>query len=119
MLVPSEKADISKEHAVMLLQEFKWSKFSAVAVPAKMNRQRVVAIINMGSAGVVISKSCFDWLGLVNDNEVELIITSATDTNKKVRKVMFGVEVTVGENTVCVPAIVLEVLHFNVLLGVS
>ena len=67
----------------------------------------------------MISKSCFDWLGLVSDNEVEFTITLATDTNKKVRKVMFGVEVTVGDKTVRVPAIVLEGLHFDVLLRVS
>ena len=53
------------------------------------------------------------------DEEVEFTITSATDTNKKLRKVLFGVEVTVGRNTVTVPAIVLEGLHFDVLLGVS
>ena len=103
----------------MLLQEFKWSKFSAVAVPAKLNGLMVVAIVYTGSAGVVISKSCFDWLGLVSDNEVEFTITSATNTNKKVRKVMFGVEVTVGDKTVRVPAILLEGLHFDVLPKVS
>ena len=85
MLVLSEKAGFSKECASMLLQEFKWSKFSAVAVPAKLNGQMVVAIVDMGSAGVVILKGCFEWLGLVSDDEVEFTITSATDTNKKVR----------------------------------
>lgn len=53
------------------------------------------------------------------DEEVEFTITSATDTNKKLRKVFFGIEVTVGRNTVMVPAIVLEGLHFDLLLGVS
>ena len=95
MLVPSEKAGVSKEYSSMLLQEFKWSKFSAVAVPAKLNGKMVVAIVDTGSAGVVISKSCFDWLGLVNDNDVEFTITLTTDTNKRVQKVMFGVKVTV------------------------
>ena len=51
--------------------------------------------------------------------EVEFTITSATDTNKKLRKVLFGVEITIGRNTVTVPAIMLEGLHFDVLLGVS
>ena len=88
-------------------------------MPAKKNGQMVVAIVNMGSAGVVISKSCFGWLGLVNDNEVEFNITSATDKNKKVRKVMFSVKVTVGDKTVRVPAIVLKGLHFDVQLRVS
>ena len=99
--MPSEKADISKEHAAMLLQKIKWSKFSAVAVPANLNGQMVVAIVNTGSALAMILKSCFDWLGLVNDNEVKFTITLAMDTNKKVRKVMFGFKVTVGE-TQCV-----------------
>ena len=49
--MPSEKAEVGMEHAAMLLQEFKWSKSSAVAVPAKLNRQMVVAIVNTGSAG--------------------------------------------------------------------
>lgn len=53
------------------------------------------------------------------DEEVKFTITSATNTNKKLRKVLFGVEVTVGKNTVMVSAIVLEGLHFNVFLGVS
>ena len=89
MLVPSGKAGVSKEYASMLLQEFKWVKFSAVAVPAKLNGQIVVAIVDIGSAGVVIPESCFNWLKLVNGNEVEFTITLATDANKKVRKVMF------------------------------
>ena len=93
----------------MLLQEFKWSKFSSVAVPAKLNEQMVVAIVNMGSAGVVISKSCFDWLGMVKDEEVEFKITMAINTNKKVRTVLFSVDVTVGEKTVKLLAIVLRV----------
>ena len=46
-------------------------------------------------------------------------ITLATNTNKKVRTLLFGVDVTVGEKVVKVPAIVLEGLHFDVLLGVS
>ena len=53
------------------------------------------------------------------DEEVEFTITSATDTNKKLRKVLFGVKITVWRNTVTVLAIVLEGLLFDVLLGVS
>ena len=55
---------------------------------------------------------------MVSDSEVEFTITSATDTNKKVQKLMFGIKVTIGDRTVRVPAIVLEGLHFDVLLGV-
>ena len=63
----------------MLLQGFKWTKYSAVAVQAKLNSHTVVAIVDTGSAGVVFSKSCFDQLGMVKDEELEFTITLATD----------------------------------------
>ena len=58
--VPAGQADKVQGHATMLLQEFKWTKYSAVAKQAKLNSHMVVAIVDTGSAGVVISKSCFD-----------------------------------------------------------
>ena len=58
-------------------------------------------------------------MGLACDNEVEFIITSSTDTVKKVRKVLFGVEVSIGKSMVKILAIVLQGLHFDMLLGVS
>ena len=103
----------------MLLQEFKWNKYLAVVVQAKLNQHLLVAKVDTGSAGVVISKSCFDQLGMVKDEEVEFIIALATNTVKKVRTVLFGVDVNVGEKTVKDPNIVLEGLQFDVLLGVS
>ena len=50
---------------------------------------------------------------------MKFTITLATDTNKKVRTVLFGVNITMREKTVKVLAIVLEGLHFDLLLGVS
>ena len=82
----------------MVLQKFNWTKCSAVAIPAKVNGKPVVAIVDTGSAGVVISESCFERLGLKEDDEIEYTITSATSTNKKLRKVLFGVEIAVGKN---------------------
>ena len=46
----------------MLLKEFKWTKFSALALPVKLNGHVIVAILDTGSAGVVISKSCYNHL---------------------------------------------------------
>ena len=46
-----------------------------MAVQAKLSSHAVVAIVDTGSAGVVISKSCFDQLGMVKDEEVEFTIT--------------------------------------------
>ena len=75
----------------MILQKFDWTKCSAVAIMAKVNGKPVVAIVDTGSAGVVISESCFERLGLKEDDEVEYTILLATGTNKKLRKVLFGV----------------------------
>ena len=55
-----------------------------------------MAIVDTSSAGVVISKSCFDQLGMVKDEEVEFTITLATNTNKKVRTVLFDADITMG-----------------------
>ena len=74
-----------KSMYLLCCKNTKWSKSSAVAVPAKLNRHMVIAIPNTGSAEVVISKSYFDWPRLVNGNEVEFAINLATDTNKNMR----------------------------------
>ena len=58
-------------------------------------------------------------LGLVGDDEVEYTITSATDTKKKLRKVLFGVEIAVRKSKKNITALVLEGLHFDMLLGMS
>ena len=86
---------------------------------ALLNKQKVVAIIDTGSSGVVISESCFRRLGLIQDGEVEFTITSATDTNQKHRKIIKEVEIEVGKSKATVPAIILEGLHFDVLLGMN
>ena len=117
--VLSKNANRVKEYAALLLKEFKWIKFLAIALPVKIFGHAFVAIVDTGSAGVVISKSCFDHLGLAGDDEVEFTITSATDTNKKVRKVLFSLKIAIGKNTEKIMAIVLEGFHFDMLLEVS
>ena len=71
MEVPIDHKAQGREHLAMVLQKFVWMKFLAVAVPAKVNGKPVVAIVDTGSAGVVISESCFERLGLKGENEVE------------------------------------------------
>ena len=64
----------------MLMKDLKWSQQTAIALKAMINNWGVVAIFDTGSSGVVISKSCFKRLGLVQDREVNFKITSATNT---------------------------------------
>ena len=90
-----------------------------MALRACLNGQNVVAIVDIGSSGVVVSESCFQRLKLVHNGEIEFTITLATDTNRKNRRIMKELEVKLGNSKVVVPAIVLEGLHFDVLLGMS
>ena len=55
--VPSEAADRVKGYAAMLFKEFKWTRFLALALPVKLNGHTIVAIVDTGSAGVVIRKA--------------------------------------------------------------
>ena len=49
--VPSGAADRVKGYAAMLLKEFKWTRFLALALPVKLNGHTIIAIVNMGSLG--------------------------------------------------------------------
>ena len=111
--------EVGEQYIAMIVKDFKWSQQTAIAMKALLNKQKVVAIIDTGSSGVVISESCFRRLGLIQDGEVEFTITSATDTNRKHRKIIKEVEIEVGKSRATVPAIILEGLHFDVLLGMN
>ena len=91
----------------MVVKDFKWSQQTAIAMKALLNKQKELAIIDIGSSGVVISKSCFRRLSLMQDGEVEFAITSATDNNRKHRKVIKEVEIELGKSKATVPVIVL------------
>ena len=47
-----------RERLAIVLLKFDWTKCSAVAITAKVNGRAVVAIVNNGSTGVVISEGC-------------------------------------------------------------
>ena len=111
--------EVGEQYIAMVVKDFKYSQQTAIAMKALLNKQKVVAIIDTGSSGVVISESCFRILGLIPDGEVEFTITSATDTNRKHRKIIKEVEIEVGKSRATVPAIILEGLHFDVLLGMN
>ena len=53
---------IGEQCLTMLMKNFKWSQQTAFAFKALLDNQKVVAIIDTGSSGVVIFKSCFKSL---------------------------------------------------------
>ena len=89
--------EIGEQCIAMVVKDFKWIQQTAIAMKALLNKQKVVAIIDTRSSGVVISKSCFRRLGLRQDREVKFVITSATETNLKHRKVIREIEIEVGK----------------------
>jgi len=103
----------------LLVQKFNWSKNSALTVKASIGEVEVVAIVDTGSSGVVVSESCVSCLNLVPNDEVEFSVTSATNSTKKLRKLFYNLSITVSNVSVKLPAIVLEGSHFDLLLGVS
>ena len=76
------------------------------------------AIMDTESAGVVISESCFEILGLVVNDKVEYTITSATNTNKNIGKFFWSRNCSWKKQEEF-SALVLERLHFDMLLGMS
>ena len=75
--------EINEQFILLLVKDFTWSQQTAMALRACLNGQNVVAIVDTGSSRVVVSESCFQWLKLVHDGEIEFTITLATDTNQK------------------------------------
>ena len=66
-----------------------------------------------------ISQGCFERLSLQEDGVIDFLLTSATGKFKKPRKYFKGMAITVGKSVVSLPVIVLEGLHYDMLLGVN
>ena len=56
------------------MKDFIWSQQTAKELKALFSGQYVVAIIDTGSLGVVISESCLRRLGLIQDGEIKFTI---------------------------------------------
>ena len=75
------------------IEEFKWSDKNVLTVPAKVSNKAVSAIVDTRSTSIVISHGCFDRLGLVEDAEVLLTLSSVTDTVMAPQKVFYNVKI--------------------------
>ena len=90
-----------------------------LTVKALIRRIEVVAIVDISSSGVVVSESYVSLLKLIPYDEVEFSITSATNPTKNLSKLFYNFSIFVSGMVVGLPAIVLEDLHFYLLLEVS
>ena len=88
----------------LLEVNFLWSDVPLLSVSAKIFSKKVVAVVDSGSSGVVISCGCVFCLGLKPDDLVEMNIASLNGVEKKSRSVFFDVPIEVGNSlVVCLP----------------
>ena len=90
-----------------------------LSVPAKVFSRNVVAVVNLGSSGVVVSCSCVSCLNLQPDDQVKMNIASLNGVEKKTRSVSFDVPIKVGHSLVSLPALVADSLFVDILLGAN
>ena len=99
-----------------LAVNFAWSDVPLLSVSAKIFLKNVVAVVNLGSSGVVVSCNCVSCLGLKPDDQVEMNIASTNGVEKKSRSVFFDVPIEVGSSLVSLPALVADGLFVDVIL---
>ena len=103
----------------LLAVNFLWSDVPLFSVSAKIFSKNVVAVVDSGSSGVVISCDCVSCLRLKPDDLVEMNIASLNGVEKKSRSVFFHVPIKVGNSLVSLPALVADGLFVDVLLGAN
>ena len=103
----------------LLAVNFLWSDVPLLSVPAKIFYKNVVAVVDSGSSGVVVSCGCVSCLGLKPNDLEEMNIASLNGVEKKLRSVFFDVPFEVGSPLVSYPALVADGLFVDVLLGAN
>ena len=83
------------------------------------NLLHVVAVVNLGSSGVVASCGCVSCLSLKPDDQVEINIASLNGVEKKSRDVFLNVFIKFENSLVGLPVLVADGLFVNVLLGAN
>ena len=77
----------------LLAVNFSWSDVPLLLVPAKKISRNVVAVVDLGSSGVVVSCGCVSRLNLQPDDQVKMNIASLNGVEKKTRSVFFDVPI--------------------------
>ena len=88
-------------------------------MPEKIFSKHVVAVVDLGSSGVVVSCGCVACLKLEPDNQVEMNIASLNGVEKKIRDVFFDVPIEVGQSLVMLPALIADGLFVDVCLAAN
>ena len=106
-----------KDFNNLLAINFLCSDVPLLSVPAKIFLKNVVAVVDSGSSGVVVSCGCVLCLGLKPENQVGRNIASLSGVEKKLRSVFFDAPIEVGNLLVSLLALVADGLFVDILLG--
>ena len=90
-----------------------------LSVPAKIFSNNVVAVVNLGSSGMVVSCGCVSCQSLKPDEQVKINIVYLDEVEKKTMSVFFDVPIEVGHSMIRVPVVVAVGLFVDVLLGAN
>ena len=90
-----------------------------LSVPANFFSKNVVAVVNLGSSGVVVSCGCVSCLSLKPNDQVEMSIASLNGVDKKTRSVFFDVPIEVGHSLASFPALVADGFFVDIIFGAN
>ena len=103
----------------LLVQNFLWSDVPLLSVPAKKISRYVVAVVDSGGSGVVVSHGYVSCLDLQPDDQVKMNIASLSGAEKKTRSVFFDVPIEVRHFLASLPTLVADGLFVDVLLNTN
>ena len=69
--------------------------YLALNIPAKLNGQSVIGIVNTGSSSIIVLQSCDDQLNLKEDGWIAYTLTNPNDTSSKERETFKDIRIDV------------------------
>lgn len=105
--------------AAMIAQPFKWSSTGVIVLDVKINGHKARAIYDPGCVGLALSKWFVAKNKMVPDESVTLTILGAEGSQTLDRGVFHRVETKWQETTAYLSAVVLPLVSFDCLLGMS
>ena len=115
----NQKTFIENFNISFLVHDFKWSTTTVQVIPAKVAGQSVSAIVDTESTRVVIYGGCVCCLQLQPDAKVDISLSAVTTKSCSPLQIFYLLQITVRKKEFNISAIVIEGLHFNLLLGVN
>ena len=94
-----------------------WMNNRAIIAKTRVERHKMMAIIDTRCLRVIILKGCMSRLGLEADAEINLTLNTADRTAEKQRLVFEKMKIRVKRIFIVLPVIVVDGSYFDLLLG--